>query len=142
MNIDPKHHKFLIGPGGNRIKEVIAKAGGPEDKSSQAGIVKFPRLDDGGSRINEVVIKGSEELVKKIKEEGLNHSKVMEYLSYMTDVYGPRLTASPQMKAAQAWAKKTFTEIGLQNANIEPWGSFGRGWRCFEAGMRSCGIGS
>ncbi|CAJ0843888.1 10201_t:CDS:2 [Entrophospora sp. SA101] len=69
MNIDPKHHKFLIGPGGNRIKEVIAKAGGPEDKSSQAGIVKFPRLDDGGSRINEVVIKGSEELVKKIKEE-------------------------------------------------------------------------
>jgi carboxypeptidase Q len=77
------------------------------------------------------------EAVKKIKEEGLKNSKVMEYLSYMTDVYGPRLTASPQMKAAQAWAKKTFTEIGLQNANIEPWGSFGRGWalESFSASM-------
>ncbi|CAJ0645365.1 6371_t:CDS:2 [Entrophospora sp. SA101] len=69
MNINPKHHKFLIGPGGNRIKEIIAKAGGPEDRSAQAGIVKFPRLDDNGCNNDEVVIKGNKELTEKIKEE-------------------------------------------------------------------------
>jgi hypothetical protein len=75
--------------------------------------------------------------VNKIKEQGLKNSKVMEYLSYMTDVYGPRLTGSPQLKAAQEWARKTFTEIGLQNANLEPWGPFGRGWSLegFSASM-------
>jgi hypothetical protein len=77
------------------------------------------------------------EAVKKIKEEGLKNSKVMEFISYMTDVHGPRLTASPQMKAAQEWAKKTFTEIGLQNSRLEPWGPFGRGWTLegFSASM-------
>jgi carboxypeptidase Q len=77
------------------------------------------------------------EAVKKIKDEGLKNSKVMEYLSYMTDVHGPRLTASPQMKAAQEWAKKTFTEIGLQNSRLESWGPFGRGWTLegFSASM-------
>jgi carboxypeptidase Q len=75
--------------------------------------------------------------VKKIKEEGLKNSKVMEFISYMTDVYGPRLTASPQLKASQEWAKKTFTEIGLQNSHLEPWGPFGRGWSLegFSASM-------
>src|ERR1051325_4107349 len=75
--------------------------------------------------------------VNKIKEQGLKNSKVMEYLSYMTDVYGPRLTGSPQLKAAQEWAKKTFTEIGLQNSHLESWGPFGRGWSLegFSASM-------
>ncbi len=75
--------------------------------------------------------------VKKIKEEGLKNSKVMEYISYMTDVYGPRLTASPQLKASQEWAKKTLTEIGLQNSHLESWGPFGRGWSLegFSASM-------
>ena len=39
------------------------------------------------------------EVVNKIKEEGLKKSKVMETISYLTDVHGPRLTASPQIRA-------------------------------------------
>jgi carboxypeptidase Q len=68
------------------------------------------------------------DIVAKIKEEGLKHSQVMEVLSYITDVYGPRLTCSPNIKAAQEWTKQKLTSWGLQNAHLEAWGPFGRGW--------------
>src|SRR3989442_15110221 len=64
----------------------------------------------------------------RIKDEGLNHSQVMDTLSYLTDVYGGRLTGSPQIKAAADWTKKKLTEWELTNVNLEPWGPFGRGW--------------
>jgi carboxypeptidase Q len=66
--------------------------------------------------------------VYKIKDEGLNRSQVMDTLSYLTDVYGPRLTGSPQAKAAGEWARKKMTEWELVNVNLETWGPFGRGW--------------
>jgi hypothetical protein len=66
--------------------------------------------------------------IDKIKEEGMKHSRVMETLSYLTDVYGPRLTGSPNVKAAEEWAQKQMREWGLQNVHLEPWGPFGRGW--------------
>lgn len=66
MNIDPQFHKYLIGPGGSRIREIVAKAGGPEEKGSQAGIVKFPRQGDNS---DEVILKGDKDLVNKIKSE-------------------------------------------------------------------------
>ena len=40
----------------------------------------------------------------KIKDEGLQRSKVMEITSYLTDVYGPRLTGSPNIREAGAAA--------------------------------------
>lgn len=67
-------------------------------------------------------------MVMKIKNEGFNNSKVMDLLFQLTDVNGPRLTGSAGMKAAEEWAHKTFTDWGLANAAIEPWGSFGKGW--------------
>jgi carboxypeptidase Q len=63
-----------------------------------------------------------------IKEEGLSRSRVMETLSYLTDVHGPRLTNSPGMRAAAEWTKKQLIEWGLTNVHFEPWGPFGRGW--------------
>jgi hypothetical protein len=66
--------------------------------------------------------------IYKIKDEGLNRSQVMDTLSYLTDVYGPRLTGSPQIKAAADWAKRKLTEWELVNVNLESWGPFGRGW--------------
>ena len=66
--------------------------------------------------------------IYKIKAEGLQHSQVMEIESYLTDVYGPRLTGSPSLKAAAEYAKQKLTEWGLVNARLEPWGPFGRGW--------------
>ncbi|MGH9843825.1 MAG: M20/M25/M40 family metallo-hydrolase [Blastocatellia bacterium] len=68
------------------------------------------------------------EMMKKVREEGMDRSKVMETLSWMTDVIGPRLTGSPQMKQANEWTKNKLAEWGLQNVRLEAWGPFGRGW--------------
>ncbi|MDX2031423.1 MAG: M20/M25/M40 family metallo-hydrolase [Blastocatellia bacterium] len=68
------------------------------------------------------------EVMKKIREEGMDRSKVMDTLSWLTDVIGPRLTGSPQMKHANEWTKARMTEYGLENAHLEAWGPFGRGW--------------
>ena len=38
--------------------------------------------------------------ISTIKDEGLQRSKVMDIASYLTDVYGPRLTGSPNIRAA------------------------------------------
>src|SRR5258708_3204137 len=75
--------------------------------------------------------------IGKIKDEGLQHSQVMDTLSYLTDVYGPRLTGSPNIKAAQQWALQRLASYGLQNGRLEAWGPFGRGWslEAFSAAM-------
>jgi hypothetical protein len=65
--------------------------------------------------------------IYRIKDEGLQHSKVMELESYLTDVYGPRLANSPEIKEAGDWAQKTMKDWGLANVHAEPW-AFGRGW--------------
>jgi hypothetical protein len=68
--------------------------------------------------------------VYRIKEEGLTlqRSKVMEIESYLTDVYGPRLTGSPNIREAADWATKSMKEWGLVNVHLETW-PFGRGWQ-------------
>lgn len=66
--------------------------------------------------------------IEKIRDEGMNRSQVMQTLSYLTDVIGPRLTASPNLKRANEWTRDKLTEWGLQNAHLEAWGPFGRGW--------------
>src|SRR3954465_1905753 len=66
--------------------------------------------------------------IYRIKDEGLQRSKVMEIESYLTDVYGPRLTGSPNIREAAEWAQKTMKEWGLANVHVESW-PFGRGWQ-------------
>jgi hypothetical protein len=66
--------------------------------------------------------------VYRLKDEGLQRSKVMEIESYLTDVYGPRLTGSPNIKEAADWAQKTMKDWGLVNVHTETW-PFGRGWQ-------------
>ncbi|MDB5135547.1 MAG: family metallo-hydrolase [Mucilaginibacter sp.] len=66
--------------------------------------------------------------VQKIREEGLNHSKVMETAFYLTDISGPRLAGSPGLRRAQNWAVNQLKSWGLANAKLEPWGKFGKGW--------------
>jgi len=76
------------------------------------------------------------DMVNKIRKEGLDNSKVMEIAMYLTDVSGPRLTASPGYMRAANWAKNKLSEWGLSNANLEPWGEFGKGWqqeKCYVA---------
>ena len=73
--------------------------------------------------------------IGKFEEEGLQHSHIMEVMSYLSDVYGPRLTNSPNIREAGEYAVKTLGSWGLTNAREEPWGPFGRGWsnELFEA---------
>jgi hypothetical protein len=52
----------------------------------------------------------------------------MEIMSWLTDVYGPRLTNAPGYRKAGDWAVKEMTSWGLANVKLEPWGPFGRGW--------------
>src|SRR5262245_2016489 len=68
------------------------------------------------------------DVIERIKDEGMNRSQVMQTLSYLTDVIGPRLTASPNMKRANEWTRETLAGWGLQSAHLEAWGPFGRGW--------------
>src|SRR6188768_4305079 len=77
------------------------------------------------------------EAIDRIRDEGMNRSQVMQTLSYMTDVIGARLTGSPNMKRANEWTRDKMKEWGMQNAHLESWGPFGRGWslRAFSAAV-------
>src|ERR1035441_1723999 len=67
-------------------------------------------------------------LVALIKTEAYDRSKVMDHLSWLSDVYGPRLTASREFFQAADWSAGGLREIGLSNVHLEPWGPFGRSW--------------
>ena len=64
----------------------------------------------------------------RIRDEGMQRSKVMEIASYLTDVYGSRLTNSPNIRAAGDWTVGQLKGWGIANARYETWGPFGRGW--------------
>jgi len=67
-------------------------------------------------------------IIAKIRAEGLTHSGVMDIAFHLTDASGPRLMNSPGFFRAANWAKNTLKEWGLDNAALEPWGTFGKGW--------------
>ncbi len=66
---------------------------------------------------------------QRIRNEGFNHSHIMEFASALMDGIGPRLTGSPNLKKANEWTRDTLTKIGLENAHLEDWGEFGLGWQ-------------
>ncbi len=67
-------------------------------------------------------------VINRIKQEAFSNSKVMENASYITDVYGPRIGGSPEYRAAAEWVVKTLKGMGLEDAKLEKWGTFGRSW--------------
>jgi hypothetical protein len=67
-------------------------------------------------------------MTTRIRDEAFNHSKVMETLEHLSDAIGPRLTGSPQLKAAADWARQQLESWGLRDARVESWGVFGRPW--------------
>jgi hypothetical protein len=75
-------------------------------------------------------------MYQRIREEGFNHSHVMEFGSALIDGIGPRLTGSPNLKKANEWTRDTLTKIGLENAHLEDWGEFGLGWQQVNAWAR------
>jgi carboxypeptidase Q len=67
-------------------------------------------------------------MMAKIRDEGMNHSQVMEIIFQITDASGPRLMQSPGYFKAANWAKSKLASWGLENARLEAWGNWGKGW--------------
>jgi hypothetical protein len=66
--------------------------------------------------------------IEKIRQEGLQHSQVMDIAFHLTDASGNRLTSSPGFFRAANYAKQQLTQWGLTGATLDPWGDFGKGW--------------
>ncbi len=64
----------------------------------------------------------------RIRQEGTSHSQVLPTVHVLTDVYGPRLTGSPNLKAAGEWALEQMKTWGLENGHLEPWDFGHPGW--------------
>lgn len=77
---------------------------------------------------NERTSQSTADAVTRIRDEGLNRSQVMQTLSQLTEVIGPRLTGSPNLKRANEWTRDQLSRWGLTNSHLEAWGPFGRGW--------------
>jgi len=97
-----------------------------------AGVVLalVPPTAAGQARLSAQSTSTSEALgvVASIRREAYEHSQVMALASYLTDVVGPRLTNSPNLRRAQAYARDQLRSWGIRNARLERWGPFGRGW--------------
>ncbi len=79
-------------------------------------------------------------MVSRIKKEGFENSQVMDILSMLTDIHGPRLTNSPGYKRAAEYAKKTMESWGLQQVQYDQWDEeFGRGWQLKKFSLHATG---
>jgi hypothetical protein len=52
----------------------------------------------------------------------------MRTLHFLSDVYGPRLTGSPNFKAAADWTAQQMNAWGFKNVRLEPWDFGHPGW--------------
>lgn len=75
------------------------------------------------------------DMVNRIIDQGTNQSQVMQIAQHMTDVIGPRLPNSPQMREAERWAQEKFREMGLKNVRADGF-EFGRGWSIERSSVR------
>jgi carboxypeptidase Q len=64
----------------------------------------------------------------RIRKEGMEHSQILKTMHMLADVYGPRLTGSPNHKRAADWAIKQMTDWGFVNGHLEPWDFNHPGW--------------
>ncbi len=74
----------------------------------------------------------------RILDEGMNRSQVQQVAHELLDGVGPRLTNSPNMRRAEAWAVQEMRELGLDNVRKEGF-EFGRGWESTGSMMRMIG---
>jgi len=124
----------------NRLTVVVAVVFCFAFSLSAADKKKDAKADDAAKPSYEMPQPGVENLdltmYQRIREEGLEHSHIMEYASALTDGIGPRLTGSPNLKKANEWTRDQFTAMGCTNAHLEDWGEFGMGWRQLNTWVR------
>jgi carboxypeptidase Q len=78
--------------------------------------------------VESVSAQTDQQMLDRIRDEGMYKSQVMATALQFTDVAGPRLANSPGLKRAQDWAVNELKTWGMVNAKREPWGKFGKGW--------------
>jgi hypothetical protein len=103
------------------------KTSTPEDKPSKAEPYDQPQPARENLDLT---------MYQRIREEGLQHSHIMEYASGLMDGIGARLTGSPNMRRADEWTRDQLTAMGCVNAHLEDWGEFGMGWQQLNAWVR------
>jgi carboxypeptidase Q len=67
-------------------------------------------------------------LLERIRQEEKSNSQIMKTMHMFADMYGPRLTGSPNHKRAAEWAVRQMTAWGLSNAHLEAWDFKHPGW--------------
>ncbi len=67
-------------------------------------------------------------MYSRIRDQGFNHSRIMDYAGVLFDDIGPRLTGSPAMMRANEWTRAQLAAMGCRNAHLESWGEFGMAW--------------
>ena len=124
----------------NRLPVVIAVVFCFAFSLSAADKKKDAKADDAAKPSYEMPQPAAENLdltmYQRIREEGLEHSHIMDYASGLTDGIGPRLTGSPNLKKANEWTRDQFTAMGCTNSHLEDWGEFGMGWRQLNTWVR------
>ncbi len=75
-------------------------------------------------------------MYQRIRDEGFEHSRIMQYASALADDIGPRLTGSPNLAKANAWTRDQLTAMGCANAHLDDWGDFGMGWQQLNTWVR------
>ncbi|MFY9621100.1 MAG: M20/M25/M40 family metallo-hydrolase [Pyrinomonadaceae bacterium] len=68
------------------------------------------------------------ELLERIRKEAMTNSQIMKTMHMFSDVYGPRLTGSPNHKRSAEWAVKQMTAWGLSNGHLHAWDFKHPGW--------------
>ena len=109
-------------------------AGGADksDKKTKAPEAEVPAWEQPQPAVEKI----DYGMYARIREEGLQHSHIMEYASALTDDIGPRLTGSPNLAKANAWTRDQLTAMGCVNAHLDDWGEFGMGWQQLNTWVR------
>jgi carboxypeptidase Q len=68
----------------------------------------------------------------QLREQETKDSQVMWWLHEVTDVYGPRLTGSPGLRAAQDFAVGQMVKWGFSNVHLEAWNFNHPGWQNYD----------
>jgi carboxypeptidase Q len=68
------------------------------------------------------------DVIAAIRKEENDNSKIMNTMFYFTDLYGPRLTGSPNHVNAEKWAAEEMKKWGFDYTGLEPWDFGHPGW--------------
>jgi carboxypeptidase Q len=90
--------------------------------ASGAGRLPTVALAEVGALVQDDV-----DVLARIRQEGLDRSKVQALFATLTDQFGPRLAGTPAYKQSAEWARDRMREFGLSDPKLEPF-PFGRGW--------------